>query len=412
VTDAFCVDVGVLDSAPAHWEKRPLRTLIRRRDVTGQPDVELLSVYRDHGVVPKDSRDDNFNKPSEDLSSYRYVRPGDLVLNKMKTWQGSLAVSRYEGIVSPAYYVCALSPDVDPRFTHHVLRSAPYIHLYRAASKGIRPNQWDLPYEEFQRIPMLVPPLDEQRRIADFLDAETARIDQLIALQSSVRAAVQSRMVAQLDIRAEELTKAYGTVPFRRMIWSIEQGSSPQCDNFPADPGEWGVLKVSAVKNGTFFEDENKRLPAGVEPERRYEIKHGDLLITRANTPQLVGAAAVAWSPRPRLMLCDKIFRVVTTGDLMPEFLVLVSLSTKIRDLCAEASHGTSQSMTNLKTEEIKGWPIPLAPIAVQRGVARELSSARQHARALTEAIDRQLTALAERRHALITAAVTGGITV
>ena len=207
--------------------------------------------------------------------------------------------------------------------------------------------------------------------IADFLDAETARIDQLAALQRMVRASVQARSTAQLDLKIDELTDTYGTLPFRRMIWSIEQGISPQCDNFAAGPEDWAVLKVSAVKNGAFAEGENKQLPADIQPERRYEIRSGNLLITRANTPQLVGAAAVAHSPRPKLMLCDKIFRIVTTGDLLPDFLVLMSLGTRIRTMCAEASHGTSQSMANLKTEEIKRWPIPAAPIPVQRACDR-----------------------------------------
>ena len=194
------------------------------------------------------------------------------------------------------------------------------------------------------------------------------------------------------------------------MIWSIEQGISPQCDNFAAGPEDWAVLKVSAVKNGAFAEGENKQLPADIQPERRYEIRSGNLLITRANTPQLVGAAAVAHSPRPKLMLCDKIFRIVTTGDLLPDFLVLMSLGTRIRTMCAEASHGTSQSMANLKTEEIKRWPIPAAPIPVQRALIAELAAAREHATTLIETIDRQFGLLAERRQALITAAVTGQI--
>jgi type I restriction enzyme, S subunit len=257
-----------------------------------------------------------------------------------------------------------------------------------------------------------IPPLNEQRRIADFLDAETARIYRLAELQNAVRTTVQARMIAQLDIKFDELTEEYGAMPFRRSIRAIEQGLSPQCDNFPAGPDDWGVLKVSAVKNGVFFEEENKQLPAYIQPEARYEVKQGDLLITRANTPQLVGAVAVAQSPRGKLMLCDKIFRVVTTKELMPQFLVLVSLSTKIRDMCAEASHGTSQSMANLKTEEIKSWPIPQAPVDVQRAVVAGLSAGRTHTKALTDAIDNQLAVLAERRQALITATVTGRITV
>ena len=68
-------------------------------------DRQVLSLYRDYGIVPKDSRDDNHNVTSEDTSSYRFVRVGDFVVNKMKAWQGSVAVSQYEGIVSPAYFV-------------------------------------------------------------------------------------------------------------------------------------------------------------------------------------------------------------------------------------------------------------------------------------------------------------------
>lgn len=256
------------------------------------------------------------------------------------------------------------------------------------------------------------PPLDEQRRIADFLDAETSRIDQFAALRQKVRTSIGSRIVAQLDFKIDELTETYGTLPFRRMIWTVEQGVSPQCDNSPADLADWGVLKVSAVKSGKFFEDENKQLPSGLQPEPRYEIKDGDLLITRANTPLLVGAAAVADSPRPKLMLCDKIFRILTNKDLLPNFLVLISLGTRIRDMCGEASHGASQSMANLKVDEIKRWPIPAAPVSVQQAAVKELSAARDQVFTLTSAIAEQLALLTERRQALITAAVTGQIDV
>ena len=83
----------------------PLRALYRRVEDSGRPDLPLLSVYRDHGVVIREGREDNFNRASDDLSKYKVVRKGDLAMNKMKTWQGSLGVSDYHGIVSPAYFV-------------------------------------------------------------------------------------------------------------------------------------------------------------------------------------------------------------------------------------------------------------------------------------------------------------------
>ena len=169
-----------LFDVPPGWKSVPMWSVAARKDRKGYSDAELLSVYREYGVIRKSDRDDNHNVESEDLSNYKFVRKGDLVLNKMKTWQGSLGVSPYEGIVSPAYYVCELSKDLHAPYIHYLLRSAPYIAMYGARSKGIRIGQWDLPYEEFREIPVLVPPIEEQRRISDYLDRKLEVIDRLI----------------------------------------------------------------------------------------------------------------------------------------------------------------------------------------------------------------------------------------
>lgn len=100
-------DSGVewLGAVPNQWEIKPLFSLYRKKKRAGFSDEELLSVYRDYGVIKKSSRDDNNNRPSEDLSNYQLVEPSDLVTNKMKAWQGSIAVSGLRGIVSPAYFI-------------------------------------------------------------------------------------------------------------------------------------------------------------------------------------------------------------------------------------------------------------------------------------------------------------------
>ena len=135
----------------------------------------------DHGVVPRKGREDNYNKPSADLSRYKIVQRRDLVINKMKAWQGSLGISDYDGIVSPAYFVGRPIGDADDHFVHHLLRSSPLIAEYGARSKGIRPSQWDLPWNEFASIKVRLPTSDTQRKLASYLDAETARIDALIS---------------------------------------------------------------------------------------------------------------------------------------------------------------------------------------------------------------------------------------
>jgi type I restriction enzyme S subunit len=151
-------DSGVewLGQVPAAWRLQPLWTMYRRAKRTGHAEQELLSVYRDYGVIPTASRDDNFNRPSEDLSTYQLVKERDLVTNKMKTWQGSIAISAHTGIVSPAYHVYVPMHDESDRYIHHLLRSSPYVSGYMQMSKGIRVGQWDLEPEAFSRILVLL----------------------------------------------------------------------------------------------------------------------------------------------------------------------------------------------------------------------------------------------------------------
>lgn len=141
-------EVEWLGEAPSHWTTLPVGRLYQRTKRTNYADKELLSVYRDHGVVPTASRDDNNNKPSDDLTAYQLVEPDNLVMNKMKAWQGSIAISEHEGIVSPAYFVyepnARMFDLAIPKYIHYLLRHPIYIAQYLRQSKGIRVNQWDL----------------------------------------------------------------------------------------------------------------------------------------------------------------------------------------------------------------------------------------------------------------------------
>jgi type I restriction enzyme S subunit len=191
------------DDIPLDWNTIPIGRMFRRVKYTGFPEEQLLSVYRDYGAIPKSSRDDNFNKASEDLSAYQLVRPGNLVMNKMKAWQGSIAISEHRGIVSPAYFVYESWRRDDHRmnskYIHYLLRSPAYITQYLSQSKGIRVSQWDLDPAAFERIEILLPPLDEQTQIAKFLDYETAKIDALIAKQQQLIALLQEKRQAVIS---------------------------------------------------------------------------------------------------------------------------------------------------------------------------------------------------------------------
>ncbi len=172
---------------PAGWEICQIRRVMRNRSERNQPNAEVLSLYRDWGIVPKKSRDDNHNVTSEDTTNYKVVHKGDFVINKMKAWQGSMAVSDYDGIISPAYYVCNfVNNHIYKRYIHHLLRNESYKTEYMRLSSGLRVGQWDLNIESFLRIPMVLPPLSEQQKIADYLDKVCGEIDGLVALQEAM----------------------------------------------------------------------------------------------------------------------------------------------------------------------------------------------------------------------------------
>lgn len=200
-------DSGIewVGAIPNHWRVSKIKQIVRWKSVKGQPDLPVLSLYRDYGVIPKDSRDDNHNVTSLDTSGYKVVEHGDLVINKMKAWQGSLAVSEYNGIVSPAYHICKItSENICKKYLHYLLRDASYLPEYMRLSTGLRVGQWDLSFDDFKNIPFLVPPLAEQERIAAFLDAQCAEID---AVLEKTRASIEEYKKLKQAVITQAVTK-------------------------------------------------------------------------------------------------------------------------------------------------------------------------------------------------------------
>ncbi|MEJ6549479.1 restriction endonuclease subunit S [Corynebacterium sp. USCH3] len=203
------IDQGAEESVA---ERIRLRYLFFPAEVRNQHGEQVLSVYRDYGVIPKGSREDNYNVTPEDVSRYLLVRPGDLVVNRMKAWQGSLGISQHRGIVSGDYEVLRPTTErLHPMFAHLYLRSARMVGQYVVRSTGIRPSQWRMYWKQMGDIAIPVPPIRKQQEIVSFVSEQISRIDELISeseelidLSQERRAAlITAAVTGQIDVREE-----------------------------------------------------------------------------------------------------------------------------------------------------------------------------------------------------------------
>lgn len=166
---------------PAHWDETLFFSVAKLKNQTGYIEEDLLSVYLDKGVIRTiDSDGKQVHKPSEDLSKYQLVDIGDFVMNNQQCWRGSVGVSSFRGIVSPAYHVFELSSSLNYRYANYLLRDQYMVGQYKVASKGVGSIQQILYFPWFKKCLCLIPPQEEQRQIVAYLDYKSNKINERI----------------------------------------------------------------------------------------------------------------------------------------------------------------------------------------------------------------------------------------
>ena len=171
-------------AVPKDWIQLPLCAIARIKSIANQKDEDLLSVYLELGVVKFDDIDEKrTNATSADLSSYQLVEVGDFVLNNQQAWRGSVGVSKFRGIVSPAYLVFELDKRLDFRFANYLFRDSSMVSQYLISSKGVGTIQRNLYWAHLKRAVVYLPPVSEQVAIADFLDGRTMQIDLAVQIK-------------------------------------------------------------------------------------------------------------------------------------------------------------------------------------------------------------------------------------
>lgn len=394
---------------PQGWPEIKLRALVSQRKEVGAVGLPLLGVSLAHGVHVR-AADDGRQAASVDLSGYRVVQPGDIVMNALGKPHGSIGMASEAGITSPAYWVLAPSGIADPRFMHHLLRSEHLINEYKRLGKNLPPNQFDLSWALFRSIAIPTPALDVQRQVAVFLDGEVSRIDEAVQLRRRQVEALQEQTQSYLSEQYDGLVTAFGSVRLRYLGVQARQGWSPQCDDRLPDPGEWGVLKAGAVNHGRFRPYEVKALPHGVAPRHEFVVRAGDLLVNRASgSLDLIGSAAIVLEPLPRTLLCDKIYRLsAPTSVLHPLCLVHLWRSKQIREHLRLGASGADGMANSLPSSVIRDVPLPRMALSDQHKWAAAAQERFDSVEGANSEMTAQITLLEERKRSLITAAVTG----
>ncbi|MBQ1092303.1 restriction endonuclease subunit S [Streptomyces sp. B93] len=185
-----------------------------------------------------------------------------------------------------------------------------------------------------------------------------------------------------------EVPKGWARVRLGDILARIEAGKSYKCEPRPASAEEWGVIKVSAMTWGDFDEGENKAVPVGFPFNPDYEIRPGDILLSRANTAAYVGASVLVRQCRPRLLLSDKSLRLVPADGVDREWLAYLLSSPVIRSQISERATGTKDSMRNISQGALEELECLLPPVEEQRRIVAALEEQLSRLNAAVEAVE------------------------
>lgn len=200
------VDEIWIHELPMHWETVKIKRLFDERVEKGYPEEPLLAATQNMGVVPKNVYGQRTVEATKDLELLKLVRKGDFVIS-LRSFQGGIELAHYQGIISPAYTVM-IPKGITTEYFKHLAKSKVFIELLKQCVTGIREGQ-NIDYTKLKGIRIPVPPIEEQIKIAAYLDSIDARIDariKEISLLKEYKASISSDIVTgKIDVRGIEI---------------------------------------------------------------------------------------------------------------------------------------------------------------------------------------------------------------
>lgn len=365
-------DSGIewIGDIPADWNIKRVKSVLCERNESNNPiqTDEILSLTNDRGVIPYEEKGDVGNKSKEDLTGYKLAYPGDIVLNSMNVFIGSVGLSSYFGCVSPVYYMLYPRNKNDSvSFFNYLFQTKELQTKLHGYGNGIMEIRMRIQMSKLNSVQLPVPPSDIQHKIAAYLDCKCSQIDTIIARQKEV---IEKLKAYKLSVITEAVTSTDSQMcRFRNCITTIEQGWSPAPAEIVGEDG-WFVLSLSAVKNGKFIKLSKKPIDANENIPTKLSIKVGDLLMTRSNTRELVGDVCLVDSDCPKTIFSDLIYRISLNDTLLPCYAIFLLQSAFIRQQIQESARGSSGTMPKISHKSIKNLNIYLPSIPEQREIS------------------------------------------
>ena len=362
-----------------------------------------ITIHFDGSIVPRER-----NTPFKGTMFAAY--PGDLIFSKIDARNGAISLipeSLQKVVVTSEYPIHTVNTSlIDGCYMAMLLRTPNFLKLIRNSGSGTSGRKRITP-ENFRAIEIPLPDLEEQRYLiaayqqgldrAAELDAQAQRIERdaqrefeaalgltpppnlpkrpfQIAHFRDIERWSHEGILQRSPMPSEDSAEGFSTATLGEAVNDIENGWSVQCASRPARDGEWAILKISAVSTGTFDPNQNKALLPKYRPRPALEVHPGDLIISRCNITRLVGVSAMIRTTPPRLMLCDKLFRVIFKQDspIHPEFLNAVLRVSSVRQQIEMKVTGTSPTMKNISKQSLLELVLPLPAPQIQELLAEE----------------------------------------
>lgn len=295
---------------------------------------------------------------------------------------------------------------VDHRYLHYFALSSHLLGQVLPMQRGVSyPAVTD---RQVRQTSIWFPCLEQQRRIVDILEDHLSRLDAANdLLHRSTRRLVNLR---QSTLSAVVDGPGRRRIPLADLVVRVETGRSFGGAASPATPGEWGIIKVSAMTWGSFRPEENKAVRLD-QANRRYEIHEGDLLISRANTSTYVGASVLVGPTRPQLLLSDKSLRLIPRPGIDVRWLQLALSTPRTRSQISAAATGTKNSMRNISQTALLRTELPDRTSEQQRRDVRAVLERLASAEALEQSVNLVQQRAKVQRRSLLASAFDGRLT-